>query len=123
MDVSSTFTPIAVELIDSVFPSDIVYRRRLHGGYDPATGQVTTTSTDTAMKAGVLSRARSEEGGTGETWNLTLWIHHGPTGLPFLPTTGDEVIYDGTTWKVTNVDPTYSSAGLIASKLICRAPG
>ena len=59
MDVSSTFTPIAVELIDSVFPSDIVYRRRLHGGYDPATGQVTTTSTDTAMKAGVLSRARS----------------------------------------------------------------
>lgn len=123
MDVSSTFLPVAVGLIDQTFSSDITYRRTLHGGYNPATGLVTTTSTDTAMKAGVLSRARSEEGGTDETWVLTLWIHHGPTGLPFLPTTGDEVIYDGTTWRVAGVDPTYSAQSLIASKLVCRSPG
>ena len=73
------------------------------------------------MKAGVLNRSRGEEGGTAETWALMLWIHHGPMGLPFLPTTGDEVLYDGSTWKVTEVNPTYSSAGLIASKLQCRS--
>jgi hypothetical protein len=123
MDVSGTFTPAAVQLIDGVFGSDITYRRTLHGGYNPATGQVQNTVTDTPIKAGIISRARSEEGGTNETWNLTLWVHHGATGLPFLPTTGDEVLYDNTVWRVAEVDPTYSAQSLIASKLVCRAPG
>jgi hypothetical protein len=123
MDIAATFLPVAQQLIDGTFPTDITYRRILHGGYDPATGQVRNTVTDTPIKAGVLNRSRTEEGGSAETWLLTLWVHHGPTGLPVLPTTGDEVLYDGTTWKVSSVDPTYSSAGLIASKLICRSPG
>ena len=60
MNIDAVFSHLAKILIDDTFATDIVYRRRLHGGYDPATGQVTTTSTDTAMKAGVLNRARSE---------------------------------------------------------------
>jgi hypothetical protein len=123
MDISAVFTPVAVQLIDSVFPTDVTYRRNLHGGYDPSTGLVTTTRTDTPIKAGVLNRSRSESGGVNETWTLALWIHHGPTGVPFMPTTGDEVLYDGITWKVATIEPTFSSARLIASKIICRSPG
>jgi hypothetical protein len=123
VDIDATFLPVAQQLIDQTFGTDVIYRRTLHGGYNPATGQVQSTVTDTPIKAGVLNRGRSESGGSDETWTLNLWVHHGPTGVPFLPTTADEVIYDGIIWKVTGVDPTYSSKGLIASKLACRAPG
>ena len=69
----------------------------------------------------MLSRGRKEEGGVGEDYELRLWIHHGSSGLPHLPTTGDSIEYDNTSWKVTTVDPTYSSEELIASKLTARA--
>jgi hypothetical protein len=123
MDVTTTFLPVAGTLIDRVFPSPIIYRRLSTGIYDPATGTYTKTQTDYTINAGVLSRVRGEEGGTDETWHLTLWIHHGPGGLPVTPATGDEVVYDGITWKVDTIDPTYSSAALIASKIVCRSPG
>ena len=41
--------------------------------------------------------------------------------MPHLPKTDDEVDYDGTTWKVVSVAPTYSSKALIASKLQVKA--
>ena len=68
----------------------------------------------------MLSRGRSEAGGVGEDYELRLWIHHGTSGMPELPKTGDVVEYDNTQWQVVTVDPTYSSEGLIASKLICE---
>ena len=121
MDIVGTFLPVAEELIDQVFPTDITYIRLLGTGYDPATGQVTPITEQYSIKAGVLSRGRMEEGGVGETYELRLWIHHGAAGMPHLPKTGDVVEYDSESWKVTTVDPSYSSAGLIASKLMCRA--
>ena len=121
MDIVGTFLPVAEELIDQVFPTDITYIRLLGTGYDPATGQVTPITEQYSIKAGVLSRGRMEEGGVGETYELRLWIHHGSAGMPHLPKTGDVVEYDSTQWKVTTADPSYSSAGLIASKLLCRA--
>ena len=57
----------------------------------------------------------------GEDYELRLWIHHGTGGMPHLPTTADQVEYGGLTWKVTQIDPTYSSKDLIASKIICEA--
>ena len=121
MNITDTFLPLAEELIDQVFPTDITYIRLLGTGYDPATGQVTPVTEQYAIKAGVLSRGRMEEGGVGETYEIRLWIHHGAAGMPHLPKTGDVVEYDAERWKVTTVDPSYSSAGLIASKLMCRA--
>ncbi len=121
MDITGTFLPVAEELIGSVFPTAITYIRSLGSSYDPATGEVVQNTEQYSIKAGVLSRGRTEEGGVGETYQLRLWIHHGSAGLPHLPKTGDVVEYDSTRWKVTTIDPTYSSAGLIASKLICRA--
>jgi len=47
-------------------------------------------------------------------------FHHGASGLGFLPTTADSFTYDGVVWKVTTVDPTYSSKTLIASKITGR---
>ena len=120
MDIVSTFLPVAEELIDSVFPTSIVYIRNLPPAYDPSSGDVTPSSETINCKAGVLSRGRTEDGGVAETYEIRLWIHHGTMGMPHLPTTADVVEYDSTTWKVTSIDPTYSSEGLIASKITAR---
>ena len=120
MNIDSTFLPLAVELIQDVFPTSIVYHRTDGKNYDPATGDVVDTVTDYFISAGVLSRNRTETGGIGETYSLALWLDHSATGLPHLPTTSDSITYDGTEWKVTDVNPTYSSKQLIASKITAR---
>ena len=121
MDIDATFSPVAKELIDQVFPTAVRYFRNSGTGYDPSTGDVTQNITEYEVNAGVLSRGRAEEGGVGETQELRLWIHHGTGGMPHLPTTADSVEYGGLSWSVTQIDPTYSSKGLIASKLVLRA--
>ena len=120
MDIRATFLPIGEELIDNVFPTHVVYTRLIGTGYDPVTGEVVDNIEQYTIKAGVLSRSRQEAGGVGEDYELRLWIHHGSSGMPELPKTGDTVEYDATVWRVVTVDPTYSSEGLIASKLPCR---
>ena len=121
MDITNTFLPVAIELIQNVFPTPVSYTRVVGGSYDPSTGEVTKTIEQYDISAGVISRARVEEGGVGETYSLTLWIDHSPTGMPHLPKTGDTVEYDSTVWKLVEVNPTYSSTGLIASKIVARA--
>jgi len=117
LDISATFLPVSVELIDTTFPTDITYHQHGAGTYDPLTGAVTGADIDHAIKAGVLSRGRVEGGGTSETYEISLWVHHGATGLGFLPTTADSFSYDSVVWKVVSVEPTYSSKSLIASKI------
>lgn len=121
MDIDATFLPVAKELVDNVFPTAVLYKRDAGGSYDPATGDVTPNVQDYSITAGVLSRGRVEEGGVGELYELRLWIHHDASGLPHLPTTSDHVEYGGITWKVVDVDPTYSSKALIASKIVARS--
>ena len=122
MDIDATFlNPVAVELIDNVFPTAIVYHQHGAGAYDPTTGTVTGADTDHAIKAGILSRSRIEEGGSNEAYTLTAWIHHGASGLSFLPTTADSFTYDGLVWRIVEIAPTYSSKSLIASKIKGRS--
>lgn len=121
MDIDAVFLPVAEELIDKVFPTPISYFVTLPPIYDPLTGDSKEQSTEYKIKAGILSRGRNEGGGTDGEYELRLWIHHGPNGIPGLPTTRDKVFYDDTYWKVVQVDPTYSSDALIASKLLVRA--
>jgi len=121
VNVSDVFTPVAVELIDAQFGTDITFHRRRGGGYNPQTGVVTTASSDHPIKAGIISRSRIEEGGSNEAYTVSLWIHHGASGLAFLPHTSDTFTYDGLVWRVTEVAPTYSAATLIASKIKGRA--
>ena len=188
MDIDATFLPVAEGLIDTTFPTPIVYKRQKQQKYNPLTGETTyvlpsapliaadyrngaaicvpfvagdyksseagdgttslcddptlpagtaeyddadisprseLTTTDPFVtyniNAGVLSRKRIEEGGSAATYEISIWIHHGTAGVPFLPLTGDAIEYDATEWKVTTVDPTYSSKSLIASRLTARA--
>lgn len=123
MDVAATFTPVAKELIDNVFPTPVVYSRVDGAEYDTATGGFVRNSTEHAINAGILRRTRNEGGGVAEVETLVLWVHHGSGGLPYLPTTGDIVSYDGTSWAVSSVDPSYTSDALIVSKITCTAPG
>lgn len=123
MDIDLEFLPVAKELINEVFPTAIVYRRDNGSVYDPATGDMTQNIQTFNINAGVLSRGRMEAGGTSETFELRLWIEHSDTGLPHMPTTADRVVYDSTVWKVMQIDPTYSSSNLIASKLVLNSVG
>lgn len=121
MEIDATFLPVAVELIDTVFPTDVVYHQHGVKTFDPMTGKVTGADTDHNIKAGVLSRSRTEEGGPNETYTLDLWVQHSASGLSFIPTTGDSFTYDGILWRVIEVAPTYSSKNLIASKITGRS--
>ena len=121
MDIDGVFLPVAEELIDVTFPTPIKYLQTENPTYDPATGQTTPNVTEFSINAGILSRGRNEAGGVDEQYELRLWIHHGPAGLPVLPKTSDRVYYDSVYWKVYKVDPTYSSDDLIASKILVRA--
>ena len=120
MDIDATFNPVAKRLIDQVFPTAITYHRTGGQSYDPATGEVTNTIEDYSISAGVLKRARQDDGGAGEDYSLEVYIQHTSSGMPHLPTTSDEVSYAGTRWRVSTIDPTYGSKGIIASKLICH---
>ena len=121
MNIDAVFLPVAEQLINVEFGTDIVYHQHGTSVYDPTTGTVTGTDTDHAIKAGVLSRKRVEEGGVSETYEIAVWVQHGASGLGFLPTTEDSFSYDSMVWKVVSVDPTYSSKALIASKITARA--
>ena len=122
MDISATFLPVAVGLIDDVFPTPVLYRQLVGSSYDPSTGTVTKEWKELTINAGVLNMGRTEDPAdpSREARTLTLWLHHGPTGLPELPTTADRVSYQGVEWKVTGVAPTYASTALIASKVMCE---
>lgn len=119
MDIDATFLPVAELLVDQVFATPVAYRRisQALDNYDPLTGTVTKLVTEYQINAGVTSSSRAEQGGINESRTLSLWVHHGATGLPFLPETGDSVLYLGEEWKVTNAAPSYHSKGLIATKL------
>ena len=119
MDIDLEFGPLAKELVDE-FATPITYTRVVGSSYDPSSGEVTQNTEAYNINAGILSTGRTEEGGVGETRELSLWLDHTATGFPHLPTTADSVEYFGTTWKVTNITPTYQSKGLIASKLLLR---
>ena len=121
MDIDAVFGPVSVELIDNVFPTDITFHQHGSTAYDPVTGVVTGADTDHAIKAGVLSRSRVEAGGPNGAYEISVWIHHGATGLSFLPTTADTFTYDGLVWRVVEIAPTYSSKSLIASKIKGRS--
>ena len=121
MDIDLVFSEVAKTLIDDVFNTSVTYHRMNGQTYDPATGELVNDVQDYSISAGVLSRSRTDEGGAGEDYSLELWIQHSASGVPHLPTTSDEVTYDGVRWKVSSVSPTYSSKALIASKLLCHA--
>ncbi len=121
MDIDATFLPVAEDLIDNVFPTSIVFKQHTTATYDPLTGATSITDTPHTVNAGVLARNRVEGGGVGETYDISIWIHHGPAGLSFLPTTEDSFTYDSILWRVIEVSPTYSSKGLIASKIKGRS--
>lgn len=185
MNVDATFLPVATDLVDNVFGTNITFHRHIAASFNPMTGTVsgglppvigtadyvndsatcysmavgdyegsnatdgvtslcddltlpagaiawddaditpradiggasTPVSTDLKVKAGILNRSRVEEGGPNEAYEIAVWIHHGASCLPFLPTTQDTFTYDSVVWKVTEVNPTYSATGLIASKI------
>jgi hypothetical protein len=82
---------------------------------DPRDTLIVKEFTDHSINAGILNRSRADSSSGVESYALLLWVEH--KTLPLLPDTADRVTYDNTVWRVMEVAPTYSSKGLIASKL------
>jgi hypothetical protein len=120
VDIDATFAPVAATLIDSVFPTEIVYREQGPARFDPTTRAMTKPSVDHRISAGIVSRSLVEEGGSQQIYELALWVHFGAGGLPVMAKSDDVVLYDGLEWKVTKIDPAYSSKRMIAAKLFAR---
>ena len=121
MDIKKTFLPVAQNLINKVFPQEIVYHRITGSAYDPTQGTVVDTVTDFSIKAGVLLQSTAEQGGVDQMTELLVYIEHSAvSGMPHEPTTADQLTYQETRWKVTNIQPFYPHSGGIASKLSCR---
>ena len=112
------FRGVGKDLVE-LFGSSCVYHQKTAGTYDPVSGAVTATVVDHSVKVGVEQIKRVEEGGVAETREATMWFSH--VLLPLEPTTADTVSYQGSTWKVTAVDPEYAGDQVIAWKLTARA--
>jgi hypothetical protein len=118
MQFDALFRGVGKDLVE-LFGSSCTYHQQGTGAYDPLSGVVTAATTDYAVKVGVEQVKRVEEGGSSETREATMWFSH--VLLPLEPTTADTVTYQGSTWKVTSIDPQFSGDQLIAWKLTARS--
>ena len=122
MNIDKAFLPVAKELVQKVFPTSIVYQHTEGRSYSTLTGKVESVITEYEVPAGVLSaHVQINRAVWARSHMIDMWVDHSPQGLPFLPRTGDHVVYDNVRWKITTIAPTYSSDGLIASKIQCSA--
>ena len=97
---------------------DITLRRVSNGIYNPTTGTVSETISDTTIK-GVLSNvSRSEVNGLIETQDKLLTISAGD--ITFVPTTKDRVIIAGVEFKIIQIDIDEQNNTPIALQIILR---
>ena len=68
----ATFLPVAIELIQNVFPTPVTYTRNLGSSYDPATGEVTQNTEQFNISAGVISESASRRGRSRRNLQLDL---------------------------------------------------
>ena len=118
MQFDDLFRGVGKDLVE-LFGSSCTYHQHTGGTYDPLSGAVTAAIVDHAVKVGVEQIKRVEEGGPSEVREATMWFSH--VLLPLEPTTADTISYQGSTWKVTAIDPEYAGDQLIAWKLTARA--
>ena len=92
---SQTFLPVAEELIDSVSSQPTSSTSATWGpATTPRLGKSLRTPSSSPSRLGCSPGAVHEAGGAGEDYEMRLWIHHGTSGMPHLPKTGDVVEYD-----------------------------
>ena len=120
LDLDGIFGGVANTLINQTFNTPILYIHSKGMSYDPATGEVVEDVEQFNLMAGIEQIGITEEGGVGETRDIKLYIKHGANGLPYECTTGDRIEYKGRTWKVTVVDPEFTSKDSIASYITAR---
>ena len=118
MQFDDLFRGVGKDLVE-LFGSSCTYHQHTGGTYDPLSGAVTAATVDHVVKVGVEQIKRVEEGGANEVREATMWFSH--VLLPLEPTTADTVTYQGSSWKVTSVDPEFAGDQLIAWKLTARA--
>ena len=110
--------PLAQELVNEFRVDTFDYIRRVTG-YDPATGDTTQTET-VYLKAGAVTQSTNiEEGGVSGPVTLFAWIYLGDID-DIWPTTNDLLRYQGSRWKIVDIDPMFSGDVKYACKLTAR---
>lgn len=110
--------PLADELVSVFRVNSLSYVRVAPGTYDPATGTIANTET-TFTKAGAITERRREEVQNGlERYEIDVWMALSDIGEVY-PTYADYFTYDGTSYKIMQIDPIYSGDTKYAVK--CRA--
>ena len=111
--------PLADELV-GVFRVDSLDYIRITTGYDPATGDTTTTETVFSSAGAVLKMANIEEGGIAGPQTLQCWVDL--TSIDEIwPTPHDCLQYQGKRWRLTTIDPAYAGDTRYAAKLTARS--
>jgi hypothetical protein len=112
--------PLAKTLVDAFRVTSCDYIRRSQT-YDPALGEpvVTEQLYPAAGAVEQISQA-NEEGGAGDSRSVVVWVDMEGIG-DIWPTTLDQIQYQGTRWKVTNVDPAFAGDQRYAVKITARA--
>ncbi len=97
---------------------DITLRRIINGIYNPATGTVSETISDTTIKGALTNVSRSEVNDLVESQDKLLIISAGD--ITFVPTTKDRVIIAGVEFKIIKINLDEQDNTPIAYQLILR---
>lgn len=98
---------LATELINE-YGKNIAYTRIDSGDYDPATSSAGAGNGEPVNIKGILEPYKGQmfEGELVETDDLKLTC--AGEAFALVPTSGDKVEFDGKTYNIVNVKPTYS---------------
>ena len=110
--------PLADELVDVFRVQSLSYIRRVTG-YSPATGETSQTETVYAAAGAVTKMSNIEEGGVLGPQTLMAWVNLKGIG-DIWPTTNDLLEYEGSRWKIENIDPMFAGDLKYAAKLTAR---
>ena len=99
--------PLAKTLVDLFRVDDISYFRVTNGGYDFATGDVTSTETEFKKAAAVTETGSTGQNVAGKEYYLECWINTEYVD-DIKPTTDDFLTYNGRRWNISEVMPAYS---------------
>tara|TARA_B100000212_G_scaffold39960_1_gene25852 strand:- start:119 stop:472 length:354 start_codon:yes stop_codon:yes gene_type:complete len=97
---------------------DITLRRVTNGIYNPATGTISETISDTTIKGALTNVSRSEVNDLVEAQDKLLIISAGD--ITFVPTTKDKVIVAGVEFKIIQIKIDEQDNTPIAYQLLLR---
>jgi hypothetical protein len=111
--------PLADSLVD-LYRVDGLQYVKIRQGYDPSTGDVSITRQMYDAAGAVTKKmVTNEGGGVQQVQAIEVWINSARIGEMW-PTTLDLIRYEGSDWKIVEINPQFSGDTRYACKVIAR---